>query len=335
MNLLKDKKRLLLLTLAVFLVVVLAVPLFITADTYLSMFIETGFMILVCFGFAALYRTGQLSLGQAAFAAVGGYTSAIIAIKLNCPFVLSLLAGGIVSALVAFVLGVVVLRLGGMYFTVATLALGEIMSIVLQDWTAVTGGNIGIGVAMPAIEIGGMSLDFGATRAAYYYTIVALIILAALILWRLFRSRLGRIMTSIAVNPMLSEHSGIPLMKYKLIVFLIASFFTGIAGSFYVYYMNWAGPPLFSSILSSAALMICVIGGLWSLLAGPVIGSLIYIYLGTFLGLQLQGLRPLVFGGFVIILLLALPNGLVDLQYKFPVWVKGLFARKDPAKASN
>jgi branched-chain amino acid transport system permease protein len=335
MELSKYKAKLPLVLLVLFIIAVFLVPVFVPGDIYMSMFIETGFMILVCMGFAALYRTGQLSLGQAAFAAVGGYTSAIIAVKLNCPFLLSLLAGGIVAALVAFLLGIVVLRLGGMYFSIATLALGEIISIILQNWSSVTGGNVGIGVTMPVIELGGLGINFGEYRVAFYYTIVILIILAGLVLWRLFRGRLGRIMASIAVNPMLSEHSGIPLLKYRMIVFLLSSFITGVAGSFYVYYMNWAGPPMFSAILSNAALMICVIGGLWSLLSGPVIGSLIYIYLGTFLGLQMQGLRPLVFGTFVIILLIILPNGLVELQYRFPIWLKGLRGKIQPVKANN
>ena len=228
----------------------------------------------------------------------------------------------------AFLLGVVVLRLGGLYFTIATLALGEITNIIASNWSAVTEGNIGIGVPMPVVQLGALTIDFGADKSAFYYVALLLIVLAALALWRIDNSRLGRIMKSVAVNPTLSEHSGMYLMKYRVIVFTIACFITGVGGAFYVHYFAWVGPSLFTSILSNGALMMCVIGGLWSLVWGPIIGAVIYTYLGTLMQLNLEGLRPLVFGAAVVIILIVMPNGLVDLQYKLPIWFKSIFKRK-------
>jgi branched-chain amino acid transport system permease protein len=324
----KIRSKIPLLLLVILLILAVAMPAILNSDFLLSVLIESGAMVLVALGFAAVFRSGQLSLGQAAFAAVGGYAGGILAAKFGFPFWAALLAGGVAAAVVAFLLGVVVLRLGGLYFTIATLALGEIAVIIASNWSQVTEGNIGIGVPMPVIQIGSMVIDFGADKSAFYYAALLLIAVSALILWRIDNSRLGRIMKSVAVNPTLSEHSGMYLMKYRVIVFTIASFITGVGGAFYVHYFAWVGPSMFSSILSNGALMMCVIGGLWSLVWGPIIGAVIYTYLGTIMQLNLEGLRPMVFGAVVVLILIVMPNGLVDLPYKLPIWFKSIFKRK-------
>jgi branched-chain amino acid transport system permease protein len=331
----KIKSKLPLLALVVVLILALAMPAILNSDFLLSVLIESGAMVMVALGFAAVFRSGQLSLGQAAFAAVGGYAGGILAAKFSWPFWACLLAGGVGAALVAFLLGIVVLRLGGLYFTIATLALGEITSIIASNWSEVTEGNIGIGVPIPVVQLGALTIDFGADKSAFYYVILLLIVLFALALWRIDNSKLGRIMKSVAVNPTLSEHSGIYLMKYRVIIFTLASFITGVGGSFYVHYFAWAGPSLFTSILSNGVLIMCVIGGLWSLVWGPIIGGVIYTFVGTLMQLNLEGLRPLFFGGVVVLILILMPNGLVDLPYKVPLLMKGLFKQKTAAPAES
>ena len=128
--------------------------------------------------------------------------------------------------------------------------------------------------------------------------------------------------------PVMSENLGMHLMKYRVKMFTLAAFVTGLAGAFYVYYLSWVGPPLFSGGQSMAALIYCVIGGLYSPVAGPIIGAVILTYLGTLMQIHLEGLRPLVFGAMVILFLFVLPNGLVELQVKLPLWIKGLFKNK-------
>jgi len=248
------------------------------------------------------------------------------------PFWLSLLGGGLSSAVVAFLLGIVILRMGGLYFSIATLALGEIAIIIAKNWDSVTSGMTGIAVNAPLVKIGELSINFATTKLPYYYIIVLLVILAALMFWRIDRSRLGTVVRSVAVAPVVSEHAGIHLMKYRVIMFTLAAFVTGIAGAFYVYYLSWVGPPLFAGAQSTVALIMCVIGGLWSAVTGPIIGAVIVSYFGTIMQIHLEGLRPLVFGVLVIVLIWFMPNGLVELQYKFPIWVKGLFKKKGAVK---
>ena len=325
----KFKSKLPLILLIAFIIIVIAFPLVIRDRFVLSILIECGVYALFALAFAAVFRSGQLSLGQAGFMAIGGYVAALVATKAGFPFWLAMLVGGLSAAVIAFLIGVVVLRIKGLfYFSIATLALGEIITIIAKNWDSVTSGMTGIAVSAPVVNIGSIVINFATTKLPYYYIVLALVILFALVFWRIDRSRLGRIVRSQAVAPVISEHLGIYLMKYKVIMFTLAAFVTGIAGAFYVYYLSWVGPPLFSGAQSMGALMMCVIGGLWSPVAGPIIGAVLLTYLGTLMQIHLEGLRPLVFGVMVILFLFVLPNGLVELQVKLPLWIKGLFKNK-------
>jgi branched-chain amino acid transport system permease protein len=260
--------------------------------------------------------------------AIGGYVAALLATKIGAPFWLALVVGGVAAGVVAFLVGIVVLRMGGLYFAIATMAFGEIVTIIAKNWDVVTSGMTGIAVSAPVVTIGNIVINFATNKLPYYYIMVFLVIIFALMFWRIDRSRLGRIVRSTAVSPLLSEHLGMHLMKYRVIMFTLASFVAGIAGAFYVYYLSWVGPPLFAAGQSTIVLIMCVIGGLWSAVSGPIIGALIVSYLGTIMQIHLEGLRPLVFGVAVIVIIFVLPNGLVDLQTKFPIWIKGLFKNK-------
>jgi branched-chain amino acid transport system permease protein len=328
MEFVKLKSKLPLILLATVIVIVIAFPLVITDRFVIATLIEAGVMCLFALGFAAVFRSGQMSLGQAGFMAIGGYAAGLLATKAGAPFWVALPFGGLCAALIAFLIGIVVLRIGGLYFAIATLAFGEIVTIIAQNWDTVTSGMTGIAVSAPVVTIGSAVINFATTKLPYYYIAVFLVILFAVIFWRIDRSRLGRIVRSTAVSPLLSEHLGMHLMKYRVIMFTLAGFVTGIAGAFYVYYLSWVGPPLFEAGQSTIVLIMCVIGGLWSAVIGPIIGALIVSYFGTMMQIYLEGLRPLVFGVVVILLIFLLPNGLVDLQTKLPIWIKGLFKNK-------
>jgi branched-chain amino acid transport system permease protein len=324
----KLKSKLPLLLLIAFIIIVIAFPLVNKDRFVLSILIEAGVMCLFALGFAAVFRSGQLSLGQAGFMAIGGYVAALMATKMGAPFWLAILGGGLGAAIMAFLVGIVVLRMGGLYFSIATLALGEIVTIIAKNWDTVTSGMTGIAVSAPVVNIGNIVINFATNKLPYYYIIVLLVILFALVFWRIEGSRLGRIVRSTAVSPVISEHLGIHLMKYRVIMFTLAALAAGVSGAFYVYYLSWVGPPLFAGGQSTMVLIMCVIGGVWSAVSGPIIGALIVTYFGTLMQIHLEGLRPLVFGGVVILLIFVLPNGLIDLPAKVPLWIKGLFKNK-------
>ena len=307
---------------------IIAFPLIITDPFNLSILTEAGAMCIMALGFMMVFRSGQLSLGQAGIAAIGAYAGALLSVNCGLPFWLALLAGGLSGALISLLIGMVVLRLGGMYFAIVTLALGQIVTIIIQNWAQVTGGVKGIILPQPLIELGSLTIDFGVHKIWYYYLVVLLVILTALVLWRITKYSLGLFAGCVALNPILSEHLGMHLMKYRVIMFTIAGFFTGLGGVFYSFYDGWISPFQFTADLSNALLIVAIIGGLWSPIAGPIIGAAVVTYFGTMMQVNLAGLRPLVFGLAVIILLRAWPGGLVDLCHRLPAWAITLFRKK-------
>lgn len=300
---------------AVGLVLALCFPL-VTADPFiLSLLIEAGVWAIAVMGFVAILRTGEFSLGQAAFMAIGGYASALVTINLGIPFWFGLVFAGIMAALVALALGVVVLRLGGIYFAIVTLVFGEIVRIVALNWQGLTRGATGLTPSAPGtIHIGSITIDFIASKVPFYYLIVLLVLVAAVVFWRTDRSRLGRIFRSIASNETLAEHMGIHLMKYKVIIFVIAGFFTGIAGAFFCHFTLFMGPTTFDVWDSIMILIMGIVGGTSSVVLGPIIGALVLSAGGAYLTSALMvGMKPLVYGIIVIVVVVLLPGGLVDL----------------------
>jgi branched-chain amino acid transport system permease protein len=292
-------------------------PVFTTSLVTLSKFIQIGFWAIAAMGFMLIMRTGQISLGQAAFMGLGGYTSAAFMVKLGLPFWPGFLMAGIVAGVVALAVGVVAVRAGPIAFSIITLALAEIMRIIAIEWEPVTNGAKGLVVAPPSpIIIGNLEINFATSTVPNYYFIVLLATVTALIFWQIDRGRLGSIFRVIAVNPTLAEHQGIPLTKYKVIAFTLAAVFTGFAGSFYAHFLGVMSPYMFGLWQSIQALMMGIVGGISSLVAGPIIGSAVLNTLNDLLSrLPIYSIKPTLFGAIVLLVLLFLPKGtgLIDL----------------------
>jgi branched-chain amino acid transport system permease protein len=315
--------------LLIFLIVL--IPLFTTNVATLSMLILSGLWAVAVMGFTLVLRTGQFSLGQSAFLAIGGYTSAIFTVKLGWPFWPSFLLAGVVSGVVALLVGMVVLRVGGIYFSIITLALSEIVRIMAQQWESVTRGTRGLITSPPpTISLGGWEINFDASPVPYFYFTLCLVAVTALVLWRIGDSRLGGIFAGIALNPVLAEHQGMYLMKYRVIAFTVAGVFTGLAGSLYAHFLTVMTPFVFGLWQSIQIMIMSIVGGISSLVGGPVIGALLLYTLGDYLTrFQSSGIQPLLFGAVVMLVLLFLPKGtgLVDLWGRF--WTKVVWREEE------
>ena len=296
-------------------------PLFTTNLATLSMFILSGIWAIAVMGFTLILRTGQFSLGQAAFMTIGGYTSAILTVQLGWPFWPSFLLAGVVSGIIALIIGSVVLRVGGIYFSIITLALGEVVRIIAMQWEPVTRGSRGLITAPPdSITLGGFEINFAASAVPYYYFMILLVAITGLVFWQIGRSRLGGTFFSIAANPILAEHQGIHLMKYRVIAFTVAGVFTGFAGSYYAHFLSTMTPYMLGLWESIQIMIMSIVGGVSSLVGGPLAGALVLYALGIYLSrLPVYGIQQLLFGAVVVLVLLFLPKGtgLVDLWDKF------------------
>lgn len=310
---------------------VLLIPVFTTNVATLSMLILSGLWAVAVMGFTLVLRTGQFSLGQSAFLAIGGYTSAIFTVKLGWPFWPSFLLAGVVSGVVALLVGMVVLRVGGIYFSIITLALSEIVRIMAQQWESVTRGTRGLITSPPpTISLGGWEINFDASPVPYFYFTLCLVAVTALVLWRIGDSRLGGIFAGIALNPVLAEHQGMYLMKYRVIAFTVAGVFTGLAGSLYAHFLTVMTPFVFGLWQSIQIMIMSIVGGISSLVGGPVIGAILLYTFGDYLTrLQSSGIQPLLFGAVVMLVLLFLPKGtgLVDLWGRF--WTKVVWREEE------
>jgi len=303
----------------------LVYPVFSSSRGVLSMLILSGIWAIAAMGFAMILRTGQFSLGQAAFMAIGGYTSAILTIKAGWPFFPSFFMAGMVAGIIAMIIGAIILRVGGIYFSIITLAFGEIVRILAQNLEGLTHGARGLIPSSPdPISLGSFQINFDASLVPYYYFMIILVAITALVFWQIERSRLGGTFFSMSANQILAEHQGIHLMKYRVIAFTVANIFTGFAGALYAHFLETITPRSLDLWKSIEVMIMGIVGGVSSMVSGPIIGAVLLNGLSNYLSrLRIYGISQLLFGGAVVLLLVFLPKGtgLVDLWEKFWRWV--------------
>ncbi len=285
-------------------------PIFMKEQYYLHFLIMSCVSAIMCMGWTLLLRLGLFSLGHAAFLGIGAYASAIITMRAGIPVWLSLPLSGGITALLAFVLGMIILRLKGIYFAVVTFAFGEVIRIVYLNWTALFGGYSGIsGIPRPEPLL---SLDFG-SKVPNYYLILLLTVITAVVFYRIDRSRAGRIFRAIGHNADLAQSQGINIKKYKVISFTLSCFFTGVAGAFLAHYYTALYPNEFGIWESIIVQIKATVGGVATVVSGPIIGAVVMTVVSEIFRGYMSALEPLFFGTFIILVVFFLPGGLQSL----------------------
>ncbi len=271
--------------------------------------------------------TGQISLGHGAFMMVGGYTAAILSSRYGMPFWVGIPAGGVVTMLVGTLFGIPSLRIKGLYLAIATLAMQLIIPWVINHVEWISGGaQSSIYVDTP--ELFGFTFNSEFKR---YYLILAFFLPAYYGAQNLVRSRVGRAFIAIRDRDIAAEIIGVNLFKYKLLSFAVSSFYAGVAGALYTYYLRIANYENFELIVSIDYLAMVIIGGLGSVL-GAVLGAIFIRLLPIAMDLTIPGIvegllgvsyqsaanflanfQLLIFGGLIIIFLVVEPAGLARL----------------------
>jgi branched-chain amino acid transport system permease protein len=283
-------------------------PLFIKSGFYMHILIMTAVNVILAVSLWLIIRAGQLSIGHAAFMAIGAYTSALLAKRIGLSFWLALPTAGTVAGIAALLIGYPTLRLKGLYFAITTFAFAEILRTVLNSFgTGLFGGPSGIsGIPHPSL----FTIDFS-SRIPYYYLVLALALLTILVVQRINSSRIGMILSAISQADSLAESVGINIMRYKVFAFVIGGFFAGVAGSFFAHYFTYISPEHFTFWISVYVVIYVVVGGS-AIIAGPILGacalSFFHESFRTF-----GSYEPIVFGSALILVLLFLPGGLVSL----------------------
>ena len=220
---------------------------------------------------------GQISLSQGAFVGVGAYTTAILASNYDLPFPIIIAAAGAVAAASSVPIGVISLRIKGLYLAMATLAFGEFMQYLFIHWESLTRGCFGIPV--PPMKLAGLTFD---TNERLYYPFLIITALLFLIAKNILRSRTGRAFVAIRDRDIAAECMGVNLVKYKIIAFTLSAFYAGIAGAFYAFVVMHVNPFYFSLLLSIEYVMVVIVGGLGTVL-GSILGALFVVILPEFI----------------------------------------------------
>jgi branched-chain amino acid transport system permease protein len=251
--------------------------------------------------------TGMVSFGHAAYFGLGAYGSALLLIHWAPPVPVALLAGALLAALVAAPVGWFSTRATGIYFAMLTLAFAQLLYTVAYKWRDLTGGSDGIaGVPKTTLFWGGPAL---VSPAAFYFLVLVCVGLSLLACRALVGSPFGRALQAIRENERRFASLGRDPRPFKLVVFVVAAFFAGLAGALFAPFRGFASPEVMFWVLSGQALMMVITGGIGTLV-GPVLGAMVFILIQEVLSSYTE--HWMIFAGLVFVLMVIfLPGGLV------------------------
>jgi branched-chain amino acid transport system permease protein len=297
-----------------------ALPLWLTAKYPLHLLIMVGIWSIAASSLnLILGYTGQGSLGHAAFFGIGAYTSALLMIKLGFSFWLALPSACVVAGLFGFLIGLPALRTRGSYFAIATLAFNIIVTIIIEHWEDFTQGGAGIsGIPKPhPIPLPLIGKIAFTTMAAQYYLVFFFLALTLFFIHRIVHSPVGKTYQAIRGGESLAESLCVNAMANKLVSFTVSAFFAGLAGSLYASYHGFISPDTTNFHIGFDLLIYLLVGGV-ATLPGPIIGAVIMTLIPESLQFLLE-YRIIFYGGFLILVVIFLPRGLVGL-WRVSLW---------------
>ncbi|MBJ7599491.1 MAG: hypothetical protein DLM67_18125 [Candidatus Nephthysia bennettiae] len=250
---------------------------------------------------------GIFSVAQAGFLGIGAYGTVILTTHFHVNFweqiLLSTLLGGALAALFSFI----ALRASGTYLLILLFALSELEIIVIQNWSSVTGGLIGIVLPTPPDPFFGR-VDFSNPIALYYLILVGAVTAIAF-LWWAANTRFGKLLTSLRDNEMLAQSLGLDTFRYKLLALTLSGAVAGFGGAFFVFVEVGIAPPYFTVNASIQYSLMMLLGGSGTV-AGPMIGALVATYLPEFLHMK-PFQAQFVYGLLLVLIIIILPTGVV------------------------
>jgi branched-chain amino acid transport system permease protein len=321
----------------ILIVAVFSAPLYLSSS-WLGVSSLIGITIIAATGLNILVGyCGQLSIGHAGFMAVGAYTTAVLTSKLGFPFLPSLLCSGISAGFIGLLFGIPSVRVKGFYLAITSIAAQFIIIWVINHWSSVTGGFVGISIPRDSI-LDTIQSGVGpvinpilmlmrrrySDEINHYYIIIVIAIICIFLAKNLVRGRIGRAFIAIRDNDLAAEVMGINLTYYKLLAFFVGCFFAGIAGSLFAHWVGSMNAESFTITDSILYVGMIIIGGLGTTL-GPILGVMVIRLLQQgiiFISPLLEhafptlpagftsGIAPMVFGLVIILFLILEPRGL-------------------------
>lgn len=260
---------------------------------------------------------GQISIGHAAFWALGAYGGALATIRFELPFPMAVLVGGIVAAVAGALVALPALRVRGHYLAIATLAFAILVQQVLFEWESLTGGRQGLSVPRPEL------FDYAFIEdKAYIYMLLVIAVFFAWITENFRRSHTGQGLLMLKASPIAAQMAGVPRARNIIVAFSFSAFLTGVSGALYAHLIGFLSTEAFTFTVSLSFLTMAVIGGLNSYM-GAVLGAL-YLTLAPELFRQFEDAQMILYGVALILCVRFLPGGLASL----PMAIQSRLVRK-------
>jgi len=263
------------------------------------------------------FYIGRINIGQAAYALIGGYTSAVLVTAYGWPFWWTIPAAGLFAALVSMLIGLPILRLRGVYFAMVTLVSTEVARLAALALPITNGAKGMVSLPLPGpIAIGPLTLvpDFATMdnpRPAFYILAVIIMLLAFAGVWRLVHSRIGKLFVALQQNEELASSTGVNIAGLRVIAYAISSFLGGVAGAVFSAVSQSVYPSSFTTADSINFMLNCFLGGL-GYVFGPIVGTFVLRF-GWDLLFQTEQWQLLIYSAVLIGLMLVLPNGILSL----------------------
>jgi len=253
---------------------------------------------------------GQISFGHAVFFGTGAYVSTLVVGAGLSPWI-GMLAGALVAAGLAIVIGLPTFRLAGHYFAIATIVVGEIVETVVRNTDALGGAR---GLMPPILPSGIANLEFHETRVPYFYVALALYAVALISTWLVERRRVGYYLRAIREDEQAARSVGVSVLRYKLAAAALSAALAALAGTLYAQYVLFIDPDsVFSLALSIRIALIPILGGAGRSY-GPLIGAIVLVPLQEVTRFQFggtgQGADLVIYGGLIVLLSVLQPGGL-------------------------
>ncbi len=253
---------------------------------------------------------GQVSLGHAAFMAIGGYTSAILVMQFGFNNIFSIICAILLTGFCGLFVGFPSLRLSGFYLAIATMALGTATADIIKR-LVITGGDQGLR-NIPPINIFGYEFQ---SEIQKYYLFLFILIIVFILVKNLVNSRSGRALRAIRDAELTAETMGINIAYYKVVAFVASSMIAGLSGVLYAHSISYLHPVNFGLSFSIELLAITIVGGL-ATIWGPLLGALFWVLLPRLIGVRMEFLATTLFGIMVILSIRFFPRGLSEIIFK-------------------
>jgi branched-chain amino acid transport system permease protein len=254
--------------------------------------------------------SGLISLGTAGFMGLASYISAYLTVDLGLPFEVAVLAAILIPTIIGIIVGLISLKIEGLYLAIATLAVSEILRKTFEEFDYFTNGFSGKAASFPKL-LGFYQLD----RTTMYYLIVVVLVIVMLLTYNLVNGQIGRAFNAMRGSEPAASAMGVYLLKYRLIAFAVSTIFAAVAGVLYVHFIRYSYPSIWTLKLSLDFLAMIVIGGLRSIY-GTVLGAFVVFAVPDIFLKQIPFFNQLSYslnGVLIIVVIMFYPNGLIHI----------------------